>query len=68
MSITATVEKGNIKLPSDLDLPDGTQVRIELPERPASVAEFDEWLKTAAGAATSGLTTDQIMQETRGEL
>lgn len=67
MSITATVEKGSIKLPIDVHLPDGTEVRIELPEPSARVAGFDDWLKTAAGAATSGLTTDQIMKETRGE-
>jgi hypothetical protein len=68
MSITATVEKGSIKLPRNLHVADGTEVRIELPEPLAGAGEFDEWLKTAAGAATAGLTTDQIMKETRGEM
>ena len=29
MSITAIVENGTIKLPADVHLPDGTQVRVE---------------------------------------
>jgi hypothetical protein len=59
MSITMTVDEGSIKLPTDLHLPDGTHVRIEGPEPIARVAEFDGWLKTAAGAVTSGLSTDE---------
>ncbi len=32
MSITATVRGNSIKLPPGTNLPDGTEVRIELPE------------------------------------
>jgi hypothetical protein len=67
MSITATVQNGFIRLPAGVDVADGTVVQIELPEAPGSVTDFDAWLKTAAGAATSGLTTEEIMKQTRGE-
>jgi hypothetical protein len=67
MSITATVEKNMIRLPDDIHLPDGTQVRIELVEESPAVAAFDAWLETFAGSAKPGATTAQIMQETRGE-
>lgn len=42
--------------------------RLEsLPRRGLSREEFNEWLKTARGAAIPGITTDQIMAMTRGE-
>jgi hypothetical protein len=36
-------------------------------DRTCRVAEFDDWIEKAAGGATSGLTTDQILRETRDE-
>lgn len=62
MSITATVENDTIKLP--VHVPDGTKVEIVLP---AVVSETPDWLQRAVGAATTGLTTDEIMRLSRGE-
>lgn len=40
MSFTATVVNGTIKLPDDVDLPDGTVVRVEpAEEEPKTLAE-----------------------------
>jgi hypothetical protein len=63
MSITAIVENDTIKLP--MHVPDGTKVEITLPNAPD--AGTPGWLQRAVGAATSGLTTDEIMRATRGE-
>ncbi len=67
MSITATVENDMIRLPVDLHLPDGTQVRVETLDAQSSVSAMRDWLREAGGKATPGITTDEIMKETRGE-
>ena len=50
MNITATVEKGTIRLPEHLQVPDGTQVEINLPVEPTSAAA-GEWMLEYAGIA-----------------
>jgi len=69
MSITAIVENDTIKLP--VHVPDGTRVEITLPESPATSETASEnapvWLNEAVGTATSGLSTDEIMRQTRGD-
>lgn len=67
MSITATVENDNIRLPKHVHLPNGARVRIELLESRPTAAEVEARLDRATGAADSGLTTDEIMKMTRGE-
>jgi predicted transcriptional regulator len=39
----------------------------ELDRQPTRRGELPEWIQRMTGTATSGLTTDEIMQLTRGE-
>lgn len=70
--------KGQVTIPigirEKLGLHAGTEVRFELDGRsvrlrkaPNVDPEFDEWLRSARGSATAGLSTDEIMRMTRGE-
>jgi AbrB family looped-hinge helix DNA binding protein len=70
--------KGQVTIPLTMrrrfGLLPNTEVEFEAGEdgvliRPARSGRdrFELWLKKAAGSANSGLTTDQIMQLTRGE-
>ncbi len=45
---------------------DALHVRPRKPTRRAATA-FDSWLVKAVGSATTKLTTDQILAQTRGE-
>jgi predicted metal-dependent hydrolase len=66
VSITAIVEDDTIKLPPGVHLPNGTEVRVELPpELPKT--SIENWLATAIGAAKAGVTTDEIMKLTRDD-
>jgi predicted DNA-binding antitoxin AbrB/MazE fold protein len=68
MSFTATVENDVIKLPENTHLPNGAKVRVEVVVEPAPIApEILARLKKISGRATTGLTTDEILRETRGE-
>jgi hypothetical protein len=71
MTIRARVHNGTIVLPEGVEIADGAEVQVIVPEKiPAAngaPAETAEWLRAALGKATSGLTTDEIMQLTRGE-
>jgi hypothetical protein len=67
MSFTATVENDVIKLPENTHLPNGSTVRIEVIEKPRIAPEVAAWLDKISGKATSGLSTDEIMRESRGE-
>jgi hypothetical protein len=67
MSFTATVENDVIKLPENTHLPNGAKVRVELVEPPRISPEVEAWLDRISGRATTGLTTDEILRETRGE-
>jgi 2-keto-4-pentenoate hydratase len=67
MSFTATVENDVIKLPGDTHLPNGSTVRVELVDNPRISPEIMARLKKISGRATTGLTTDEILRETRGE-
>ena len=70
MTITARVHNRTITLPPDIDVEDGVEVRVTLPEanlvaQPAGDAMA--WLRRARGTATSGLTTAAILQMTRAD-
>ncbi len=67
MSFTATVENDVIKLPPHTHYPNGTTVRVELVEHPRISPEILARLKKISGRATTGLSTDEILRETRGE-
>jgi hypothetical protein len=67
MSFTATVEKDLIRLPKNMHLPDGVEVRVEVVKPAATPPRREDWVRRAVGGATTGLTTDQILRETRGE-
>lgn len=67
MSFTATVENGIIKLPEHTQYPNGTTVRVELVAHPRIAPEILARLKAASGRATTGLSTDEIMRESRGD-
>jgi hypothetical protein len=41
-TMTATVRDGRLELPLPIDLPDGTEIEIRLPERTASAADQDD--------------------------
>jgi hypothetical protein len=67
MSITVVVENDTIKLP--VHVPDGTRVEIVLPAHTTApdMSQFQAWLTSSVGLAKGKLTTDQRLQETRGE-
>ena len=67
MSFTATVENDVIKLPANTHLPNGAKVRVEIVEHPQIAPDVLAWLNRISGRATSGLSTDEILRETRGE-
>ena len=71
MTITARVHNRNIALPSDVEIAEGAEVQAIVPEKVAAhsqpALEARDWLRKAIGAATSGLSTDEIMRRTRGE-
>ena len=51
MSITAIVEKGIIRLPDGVHLPDGTQVKIDAPDLPPRAPGVDDPLYHLADLA-----------------
>jgi hypothetical protein len=51
MSITATVEKGTIRLPDGIYVPDGTRVRLEIATAGASQWPADYFERTAGALA-----------------
>lgn len=65
MSFTATVENDVIKLPENTHLPDGAHVRVEVIDNPRIAPEILERLRRASGRATAGLSTDEILRESR---
>jgi len=64
MTIIARVHNRTIALPPEVEVEEGQEVSIIVPERKPSVPG---WLQDAVGTATSGLSTDEIMRLTRGE-
>jgi hypothetical protein len=67
MSITVTVENDIIRLPANIHCPNGTQVRLELPDSPPTTPRDTSWIDRSVGVADTGLTTDEILKLTRGE-
>ena len=72
MSTVAEIERAIEKLPSEQQAElrrwMDTQLFKTVPTRPASAAtDFDAWLVQSTGLARGILTTDERMQETRGE-
>jgi antitoxin PrlF len=70
--------KGQVTIPADMRRRYGIGPDTEVEFRPTkegillTTAEnaqerFDRWIERAKGSATTGLTTDEIMQMTRGE-
>ncbi len=53
MSFTAIIENGTIKLPPDVHLPDGTEVRIE-PMEAVRAPTFGESIKEFIGIVKDG--------------
>lgn len=72
MTIRARVHNRTIVLPEGVEIADGAEVHVIVPEKPATnnsvPSKTADWLRNALGKATSGLTTDEIMQLTRGEV
>ncbi len=64
MTITAKVHNRTIALPPEVEVEEGQEVAIILPERKPAIPS---WLQGAVGKATSGMSTDEIMRLTRGE-
>jgi hypothetical protein len=71
MTIKARVHNRTIVLPEGVEIADGAEVQVIVPENPApnnsAPTKTADWLREALGKATTGLTTDEIMQLTRGE-
>ena len=71
MTITARVHNRFIALPANVEVAEGTEVQVIVPEADARHAEVmgekPDWLRRSVGVATSGLSTDEIMRLTRGE-
>ena len=71
MTIKTRVHNRTIVLPESVEIADGAEVQVIVPEKtPASNGAptgTPGWLRDSLGKATSGLTTDEIMQLTRGE-
>ena len=71
MTIKARVHNRTIVLPESVEIAEGAEVQVIVPEEPATNSSAPtktaDWLRNALGKATSGLTTDEIMQLTRGE-
>ncbi len=64
MTITARVHNHSIALPLDLPVAEGAEVQVTVPDRKVPLPD---WLQRAVGTATTGLSTDEILRETRGE-
>lgn len=68
MTITARVHNRTIALPPEVEVEEGAEVAVIVPERPAGQgAGFEAWLADSTGLAKGKLTTDERMLETRGE-
>jgi hypothetical protein len=71
MTIKARVHNRTIVLPASVEIAEGAEVQIIVPEKPLAtkiaLTKTPEWLQKARGSATSGLSTDEIIQLTRGE-
>jgi len=71
MTITARVHNRTIALPAEVEMAEGAEVQVILPEKLRTKdrpkGETPDWLRKAVGTATSGLSTDEIMRRTRGE-
>jgi hypothetical protein len=71
MTIKARVHNRTIVLPPHIEIADGVEVQVIVPQGPAATngapRTMPDWLREALGKATSGLTTDEIMQLSRGE-
>lgn len=65
MSITAIVENDTIKLPPGVHVPDGTQAEVVF--KTEAEPTVPGWLERSVGIATTGLSTNEILRETRGE-
>jgi hypothetical protein len=64
MTITARVHNRTIALPPEVEVEEGQEVAVIVPERKAAMPG---WLQRAVGTATSGLSTAEIAALTRGE-
>jgi len=64
MTINVRVHNHAIALPPEVEVEEGQEVAVIVPERKQA---GPGWLQRAVGTATSGLSTDQILQVTRGE-
>ena len=64
MTITVRVHNRTIAFPPEVEIEEGQEVTVVVPERKRPVPG---WLQNAVGTATSGLSTDEIMRLTRGE-
>jgi hypothetical protein len=71
MTITARVHNRTIALPPEVEVEEGAEVQVIVPKaapRPqANAAPSPAWLRRAVGAATSGLSTEEILRASRGE-
>ncbi len=71
MTIKARVHNRTIVLPANVEVAEGAEVQVIVPVQPPTVnsapPKTPDWLQKAVGAATSGLSTDEIMRSTRGE-
>lgn len=71
MTIKARVHNRTIVLPESVEIAEGAEVQVIVPEQLATnnsaPTRTADWLRNALGKATSGLTTDEIMHLTRGE-
>jgi hypothetical protein len=65
MSITAIVEKGTIKLPPGVHVPDGTTVRLELPEQGQA---FSQWPIGYFERTAGALAGELLERPTQGEV
>ena len=63
MTITARVHNRTISLPPEVEVEEGAEVQVIVPQ----TKETPDWLRRSVGVATSGLRTDEIMRLTRGE-
>ena len=66
MTIHARIHNRTITLPPEIEVEEGQEVAVIVPERSPQPTAPD-WLRRAVGTATTGLSTDEIMRLTRGE-
>ncbi len=71
MTITARVHNRTIALPPEVEVEEGAEVQVivlkAMPRLLATRVPSPAWLRRAVGAATSGLSTEEIMRASRGE-